>query len=151
MRVMVNTLLTTIMGWIAVSCNNLAPMYGPIVELYGPPAPRDLLQIKGQVTDKENKSLESMHVSCDIKYGKEWVNIADSEYTDQEGNFDIYTYEVYPDTMRVIVKDTANVYEPDTAIITNKDIEILEENITLEDGWEVVSQAEVNIQLDKNE
>lgn len=151
MRVMVNALLTTILGWWATSCNNLAPMYGPLVELYAPPAPRDLLQIKGQVTDKESNPLESMKVSCDIKYGKEWMNIADAEYTDKEGGFDIYSYEISPDTMRVIVKDTVNVYEPDTTIITHKDIEILEENIPLEDGWKVVSQAEVDIQMDKNE
>ena len=110
MRVMVNALLTTILGWWATSCNNLAPMYGPLVELYAPPAPRDLLQIKGQVTDKESNPLESMKVSCDIKYGKEWMNIADAEYTDKEGGFDIYSYEISPDTMRVIVKDTADVY-----------------------------------------
>lgn len=126
-------------------------MYGPLVELYAPPAPRDLLQIKGQVTDKESNPLESMKVSCDIKYGKEWMNIADAEYTDKEGGFDIYSYEISPDTLRVIVKDTANVYEPDTTIITYKDIEILEENIPLDDGWKVVSQAEVDIQMDKNE
>lgn len=150
LRMMINALLTTIMGWIAVSCNHWAPMYGPLVELYAPPAPRDLLQIKGQVTNKENESLESMQVSCHVKYGKEWVNIADAEYTDKEGNFNMYTYELNPDTMRVIVKDTTNVYEPDTTIITSKDIEILKENITLEDGWTVVAQTEVDIQMDKS-
>ena len=149
MSVMVNALLTTILGWWATSCNNLAPMYGPLVELYAPPAPRDLLQIKGQVTDKESNPLESMKVSCDIKYGKEWMNIADAEYTDKEGGFDIYSYEISPDTMRVIVKDTANVYEPDTAIITSKNIEILEENIPVGDGWTVVAQTELEIQMDK--
>ena len=150
-QMLVNAVLTTVLGWLTISCNNLAPMYGPLVELYAPPAPRDLLQIKGQVTDNESNPLESMKVSCDIKYGKEWMNIADAEYTDKEGGFDIYSYEISPDTMRVIVKDTANVYEPDTTIITHKDIEILEENIPLEDGWKVVSQAEVDIQMDKNE
>lgn len=149
LRMMVNALLTTILGWLAVSCHQLAPMYGPLVELYAPPAPRDLLQIKGQVTNKENESLESMQVSCHIKYGKEWVGIADAEYTNKEGCFDIYTDDIYPDTMRVIVKDTANVYEPDTAIITSKNIEILEENIPVGDGWTVVAQTELDIQMDK--
>ena len=95
LRMMVNALLTTILGWLAVSCHQLAPMYGPLVELYAPPAPRDLLQIKGQVTNKENESLESMQVSCHIKYGKEWVDIADAEYTNKEGCFDIYTDDIW--------------------------------------------------------
>lgn len=147
----VNALLTTVLGWLAISCNNLVPMYGPLVEMYAPPAPRDLLQINGQVTNNENRILESMQVSCDIKYGKEWANIADAEYTDKAGNFTIYSHDVYPDTMRVIVKDTADIYKADTTIITNKDIKLLEENIILEDGWTVVSQVEVNAQLDKKE
>ena len=37
-QVWVNALLTTIMGWLAMSCD-LAPMYGPPVNLYAPPAP----------------------------------------------------------------------------------------------------------------
>ena len=145
----VNAFLTTVLGWLAISCNNLVPMYGPLVGMYAPPAPRDLLQINGQVTNNENRILESMQVSCDIKYGKEWANIADAEYTDKAGNFTIYSHDVYPDTMRVIVKDTADIYKADTTIITNKDIKLLEENIILEDGWTVVTQTEVDVQLDK--
>lgn len=150
-QMLVNVVLTTVLGWLAISCNNLVPMYGPLVGMYAPPAPRDLLQINGQVTNNENRILESMQVSCDIKYGKEWANIADAEYTDKAGNFTIYSHDVYPDTMRVIVKDTADIYKADTTIITNKDIKLLEENIILEDGWTVVSQVEVNAQLDKKE
>ena len=55
-QVWVNALLTTIMGWLAMSCD-LAPMYGPPVNLYAPPAPEpeSYLLVEGKVVDESGR------------------------------------------------------------------------------------------------
>ena len=60
-QVWVNALLTTIMGWLAMSCD-LAPMYGPPLNLYAPPAPdpESYLVVEGKVVDEVGRPLANI-------------------------------------------------------------------------------------------
>ena len=114
-QVWVNALLTTIMGWLAMSCD-LAPMYGPPVNLYAPPAPdpESYLVVEGKVVDEVGRPLANIRVDLKTPLLGEYVP---EIYTDAQGLF-AYSENCTPDfekdTLQVHFSDMYQIYAPDS-------------------------------------
>lgn len=115
-QVWVNALLTTIMGWLAMSCD-LAPMYGPPVNLYAPPAPdpESYLLVEGKVVDEVGRPLANIRVDLKTAPLGEYVP---EYYTDEQGLFAAYLENCTPDfekdTLQVHFSDKYQIYAPDS-------------------------------------
>ena len=135
LRMMMNALLTTILGWLAVSCHQFAPMYGPAM-------PDCSLSLDGEVTDEQNEPLKSMQVI--IKTHR--LGTIDSLHTNDAGKFNA-TYALLEsgnDTLQIVINDTSNVYAPDTLQIPFTDMELESES-----EWSKCYDLDIDIQLKK--
>ena len=114
-QVWVNALLTTIMGWLAMSCD-LAPMYGPPVNLYAPPAPdpESYLVVEGKVVDEVGRPLANIRVDLKAPLLGEYVP---EIYTDEQGLFaysENCTPDLERDTLQLHFSDVYQVYASDS-------------------------------------
>ena len=114
-QVWVNALLTTIMGWLAMSCD-LAPMYGPPVELYAPPAPdpESYLVVEGKVVDEVGRPLANIRVDLKTAPLGEYVP---ELYTDEQGLFaysENCTPDLERDTLQLHFSDVYQIYASDS-------------------------------------
>lgn len=124
-QVWVNTLLTTIMGWLAMSCD-LAPMYGPLVELYAPPAPdpESYLLVEGKVVDESGRPLANIRVDLKTHLLGEYVP---ELYTDEQGLFGFAehcTPDLERDTLQLLFSDQYHIYASDSLKVPFAEMEI---------------------------
>lgn len=99
-----NQILTLIIACFGFqACNLIEVLYGP--------APCDELIVQGKVTNTKQMPLENMQVV--IRGHNTWRN--DTLYTNQNGEYQNYRAScTIPDSISVIVNDTANVYASDS-------------------------------------
>jgi putative lipoprotein (rSAM/lipoprotein system) len=146
-QVWVNALLTTIMGWLAMSCD-LAPMYGPPVNLYAPPAPdpESYLVVEGKVVDEVGRPLANIRVDLKTPLLGEYVP---EIYTDEQGLFaysENCTPDLERDTLQLHFSDVYQVYASDSLKVpfVKMEIDTLEADIY---GY----KCNVSMQLAKKE
>ena len=146
-QVWVNALLTTIMGWLAMSCD-LAPMYGPPVELYAPPAPdpESYLVVEGKVVDEVGRPLANIRVDLKTAPLGEYVP---ELYTDEQGLFaysENCTPDLERDTLQLHFSDVYQIYASDSLKVpfVKMEIDTLEADIY---GY----KCNVSMQLAKKE
>ena len=146
-QVWVNALLTTIMGWLAMSCD-LAPMYGPPVNLYAPPAPdpESYLVVEGKVVDEVGRPLANIRVDLKTAPLGEYVP---EIYTDEQGLFaysENCTPDLERDTLQLHFSDVYQVYASDSLKVpfVKMEIDTLEADIY---GY----KCNVSMQLAKKE
>ena len=146
-QVWVNALLTTIMGWLAMSCD-LAPMYGPPVNLYAPPAPdpESYLVVEGKVVDEVGRPLANIRVDLKTAPLGEYVP---ELYTDEQGLFaysENCTPDLERDTLQLHFSDVYQVYASDSLKVpfVKMEIDTLEADIY---GY----KCNVSMQLAKKE
>ena len=132
MRVMINTLLTLLLGATYAGC---AVDYGPLM-------PEDLIQVLGEVTNEEGEPLQSIQVVVNTSR----ITLNDTLYTNSAGQFgaDYGFPQEGNDTLHVIVNDTTNLYASDTMHMAFSDMKIGQKT-----EWETVHFAEMEIQLKK--
>ena len=101
-HLLVSSLLTTLLGFLGVSC--VFP--GPV--LYGPVVPENTIDIDGEVTNEAGEPLESMQVVINTSR----ISIKDTVYTNASGEFErAYGFpQEGNDTLLIEVNDTSNVY-----------------------------------------
>ena len=101
-HLLVGSLLTTLLGFLGVSCDN------PVPVLYGVALKANNVDLNGEVTNEDGEPLESMQVVVK-NYWKEHV---DTLYTNDSGEFEQYygfTREDN-DTLFIEVNDTSDIY-----------------------------------------
>ena len=124
-QVWVNALLTTIMGWLAMSCD-LAPMYGPPVNLYASPAPdpSSYLWLEGKVVDEVGRPLANIRVDLRAPLLGEYIP---ELYTNEQGLFaysDNCTPDIKKDTLHLHFSDVYQIYASDSLKIPFAKMEI---------------------------
>ena len=109
--------LLTLLGFTA--CESPKCEYG---------VPHADFDVSGEITDQDDQPLENIQV----RVRDEWGNTYPAEYTDIDGAYRIINEETFPsDSMDIIVRDTAGVYESDSVRIkTDYDL-----SGVVEGGW----------------
>ena len=111
MRNLFNILLSAILGFLGYGCET-AMKYG---------TPTANLLLEGEVTNEEKESLHNMQIvhrdGWKDNEGIMWNDEADTIYTNAEGKYNrIYNGVFALEYHKVIVNDTAGVYQSDSAI-----------------------------------
>jgi len=135
LRILLNTLLTAIMGMFGItSC--IAPV------LYGPGMPEDIVEIDGEVTNEEGEPLESMQVVINTSR----ITLSDTVYTNASGEFErAYGFpQEGNDTLLIEVNDTSNVYASEKVRIPFSQM-----TKETESQWETEYSVDVKVQLKK--
>ena len=103
-HLLVSSLLTTLLGFLGVSCDNSVPV------LYGVALDRNYVDLNGEVTNEDGQPLESMQVRVNRSYMRRLV---DTLYTNTSGEFErdyAFTKDGSNDTLFIEVNDTSDVY-----------------------------------------
>ena len=116
-HLLVNSLLTTLLGLFAASCDR----GGGMVCLYGPMPVDDMAayEVTGRITNEQNEPLDSMRVHF---YLDQFVR-TDDFYSDSIGEYHAELHTWKANTLRLIVSDPKNEYASDTTKIAISDIE----------------------------
>ena len=111
-RILLNTLLTSLLGLFAASCDR----GGSMVCMYGPMPVDDMAvyKVTGQITDEQNQPLDSMRVHF---YLDQFVRTDDS-HSDSIGEYhaELWTWKG-ADTLQLVVYDPKKEYASDTTRI----------------------------------
>lgn len=143
----VNSLIGLILGLFGigcVSCKYGVPEPVPMAE-YG--CPYATFEAKGKVTDENAQAVENIRVRIRNKYGDELPYI----YTDENGEYNTGTLEgVFPpDSVDIIVTDTADIYAPDSVRIK---VEYDKSEVSKDDHWNAgAGSVYQDFQLKKND
>lgn len=132
-HLLVGSLLTTLLGFLGVSC-------GGQILLYGVPLELNWVDLDGEVTNENGEPLESIQVLVNNSYSRDkWV---DTLYTNASGAFDRqYNFrreEV--DTLFIEVNDTSDVYASEKLQIPFKEM-------TKENEFEYSTEYSVDVKL----
>lgn len=132
-HLLVGSLLTTLLGFLGVSC-------GGQILLYGVPLELNWVDLDGEVTNENGEPLESIQVLVNNSYSRDkWV---DTLYTNASGEFDRqYNFrreEV--DTLFIEVNDTSDVYASEKLQIPFKEM-------TKENEFEYSTEYSVDVKL----
>jgi putative lipoprotein (rSAM/lipoprotein system) len=103
-HLLVTSFLTTLLGFLGVSCDNSVPV------LYGLVYDTNYVDLNGEVTNEDGQPLESMQVRVNRSYMRRLV---DTLYTNSSGEFEQdYAFTKYSnnDTLFIEVNDTLDVY-----------------------------------------
>ena len=103
-HLLVTSLLTTLLGFVGVSCDNSVPV------LYGVALDTNYVDLNGEVTNEDGQPLESMQVRVNRSYMRRLV---DTLYTNTSGEFErdyAFTKDGSNDTLFIEVNDTSDVY-----------------------------------------
>ena len=138
-RILLNTLLTSLLGLFAASCDR----GGGMVCLYGP-MPVDemaVYKVTGQITDEQNQPLDSMRVHF---YLDQFVR-TDDFHSDSIGEYhaELWTWKG-ADTLHLVVYDPKKEYASDTTRIAISDMKL-----TPHEELSCSYSVELDIQLKK--
>ena len=135
-RVWVNALIAAVLGMFGVtSCD----VPGPV--MYGVPAPRDYVEVDGEVANEEGEPLESMQVVVNALPEGE----GDTLYTNASGEFEKdCVFYGKNDTLLVEVNDTTGVHKSEKVVIPFS--EMTQEKV---DAWVKYYSVDIKVQLKK--
>ena len=138
-HLLVNSLLTTLLGLFAASCDR----GGSMVCMYGPMPVDDMAvyKVTGQITDEQNQPLDSMRVHF---YLDQFVR-TDDFHSDSIGeyNAELWTWKG-ADTLHLVVYDPKKEYASDTTRIAISDMKL-----TPHEELSCSYSVELDIQLKK--
>ena len=138
-RILLNTLLTSLLGLFAASCDR----GGGMVCLYGPMPVDDMAvyKVTGQITDEQNQPLDSMRVHF---YLDQFV-CTDDFHSDSIGEYhaELWTWKG-ADTLHLVVYDPKKEYASDTTRIAISDMKL-----TSHEELSCSYSVELDIQLKK--
>ena len=140
-RILINTLITTLMGFLSVSCNDPVPAYG-VMAMYG--VPTNLVDVEGQVTNNEGEPLQSIKIEIKTSQDGTVYHVytnADGKYSAQNCDF----FGFASDTLKVVATDTTHLHAPDSVQIPFAKLDLESDN-----GWTREYSAEVNVELKKD-
>lgn len=137
-HLLVSSLLTTLLGFLGVSCDR-----GGGMVMYGPPPVEDMAayEVTGQITDEQNQPLDSMRVHF---YLDQFVR-TDDFHSDSIGEYhaELWTWKG-ADTLQLVVYDPKQEYASDTTRIAISDMKL-----TPHEELSCSSSVELDIQLKK--
>ena len=138
-RILLNTLLTSLLGLFAASCDR----GGSMVCMYGPMPVDDMAvyKVTGQITDEQNQPLDSMRVHF---YLDQFVR-TDDFHSDSIGEYhaELWTWKG-ADTLHLVVYDPKKEYASDTTKIAISDMKL-----TPHEELSCSYSVELDIQLKK--
>ena len=136
-RQFINTILSSVLALLGITSCIAPPMYGPAM-----PDNQLNIDIDAEVTNEDGEPLQSMQVV--IKSAR--TGLVDSVYTNAAGEYrGTYLLPDYgTDTLQVQVRDTAEVYAPDTL-----NIPFAEMTKESESTWTTEYSVDVKVQLKK--
>lgn len=138
-RILLNTLLTSLLGLFAASCDR----GGSMVCMYGPMPVDDMAvyKVTGQITDEQNQPLDSMRVHF---YLDQFVR-TDDFHSDSIGEYhaELWTWKG-ADTLHLVVYDPKKEYASDTTRIAISDMKL-----TPHEELSCSYSVELDIQLKK--
>lgn len=132
-RQIINTILTSVLTMFGITSCIVPVMYGPAM-------PDNQLYIDAEVTNEDGEPLQAMQVV--IKTAR--IGLIDSVYTNAAGEYEgRYSLPDYgTDTLQVQVRDTAELYAPDTL-----NIPFAEMTKESESTWSTEYSVDVKVQL----
>lgn len=129
-HLLVGSLLTTLLGFLGVSC-------GGQILLYGVPPYPNYVDIDGEVTNEDAQPLESMQVVISTS---SYTERRDTLYTNASGKFERYCGLESNDTLLIEVNDTSDVY-------ASEKVQIPVSEVTIESKNYWVNQCSVDVKL----
>ena len=136
-RVWMNAMIAAVLGMFGVtSCD----VPGPV--MYGVPAPRDYVEVDGEVANEEGEPLESMQVVVNTIP----VSEGDTLYTNASGEFEKNClFYGKNDTLLVEVNDTTGVHDSEKLVIPFSEMKLEKE-----EAWgQKYYSVDIKVQLKK--
>ena len=123
----INSFIAILLGVLGFGCSEPDDEGGGDICKYGMPYAQ--LQVQGKITDQASAPVENIRV----RVSSTEIQILPDAYSGEDGNYLAESNYAFPDSpILIVVDDTANVYEPDSALV---DVEYTRDKKSKKDSW----------------